>query len=95
MKIVIDIDEATYRNVKNTITIPFNEMDNETISDITSLYRAVKLSKVYAERPQAEWVFRNGVTCVGYYKCSKCGEVERAEKNFCPNCGARMKGGKE
>ena len=95
MKIVIDIDEETYRSVKNTVTIPVNEMDGESISDIMSLYHAVKLSKVYEERPQGEWVFRNGVTCGGYYKCSKCGEVERAEKNFCPNCGARMKGGAE
>lgn len=48
------------------------------------------------KRPQGEWIFRNGVTCIGYYKCSNCGEVERAEKNFCPNCGAKMQeGGKE
>lgn len=52
-------------------------------------------AKAEFERPQAEWVFRNGVTCGGYYKCSKCGEVERAEKNFCPNCGADMRGDKE
>lgn len=47
------------------------------------------------ERPQGEWVFRSGVTCGGYYKCSKCGEVEWAEKNYCPNCGAKMEGGAE
>ena len=47
------------------------------------------------ERPQGEWVFRSGVTCGGYYKCSNCGEVERAEKNYCPNCGADMRGEKK
>lgn len=46
-------------------------------------------------RPQGEWIFMRGVTCGGYYKCNRCGEVERAEKNYCHNCGARMKGGKE
>ena len=46
-------------------------------------------------RPQGEWIFRSGVTCGGYYKCNKCGEVERAEKNFCSNCGARMRGENE
>lgn len=55
MKIIIDIDEETYRNVKNTIIIPFCEMDNETISDITLLYRAVKLGK---EQPQGEFDIR-------------------------------------
>lgn len=43
------------------------------------------------QRPQGEWIFRKGVTCGGYYKCNKCGEVERAEKNFCPNCGTDMR----
>lgn len=42
-------------------------------------------------RPHGEWIFRSGVTCGGYYKCSNCGEVERAEKNYCPNCGADMR----
>lgn len=45
-----------------------------------------------SEKPKGEWVFRSGVTCGGYFKCNKCGEVERAEKNFCPNCGADMRG---
>lgn len=48
--------------------------------------------KLYS-RPQSEWIFRQGATCGGYYKCNKCGEVERAETNFCQNCGARMKKG--
>lgn len=55
MKLIIDIDEETYRNVINTVSISFGKgMDNETISDITSLCRAVKLSRVYEERPQGE-----------------------------------------
>ena len=52
MKLIIDIDEETYKNVINTVSISFGKgMDNETISDITSLCRAVKLSRVYEERP--------------------------------------------
>lgn len=48
--------------------------------------------KALEERFKGEWIFRSGVTCGGYYKCSNCGEVERAEKNFCPNCGSDMRG---
>ena len=49
-------------------------------------------NKLDYSRPQGEWIFMCGVTCGGYYKCNKCGEVERAEKNFCSNCGAKMRG---
>lgn len=47
-----------------------------------------KLIDELEERPQGKWIFRSG----GYYKCNKCGEVERAEKNYCSNCGAKMGG---
>ena len=29
------------------------------------------------------------------YKCNQCGEHSEADSNFCPNCGADMKGGQE
>ena len=42
------------------------------------------------ERPQGEWVeFEGG------YRCSNCDDIEVYTPNFCPNCGADMKGGKE
>lgn len=43
--------------------------------------------KALEDRPIGEWVEFKG----GYYKCDRCGGVERAEKNFCSNCGAKMK----
>lgn len=62
-----------------------------------SAYKAMKNEnstegKCVSTRPQGEWIFRQGVTCGGYYKCNRCGEVERAEKNYCSNCGAEMGG---
>lgn len=35
---------------------------------------------------QGKWIEFKG----GYYKCDNCGEVERAKKNFCSNCGVKM-----
>lgn len=49
-----------------------------------------------ADRPQGEWVLSSGG--YGYignpvYKCSACGWWdEQTPYNYCPNCGARMKG---
>ena len=41
-----------------------------------------------ADRPQGEWI-----DIGGYEVCKNCHEVKRFPHwNFCPNCGARMKG---
>lgn len=52
------------------------------------------------DRPQEEWIkttpwsYGSGMGEVyGYYqKCSNCGKEFMDKSNFCPNCGARMKG---
>ena len=31
---------------------------------------------------------------VGNWKCSVCGEVSLEDCNYCPNCGAKMDGGR-
>lgn len=43
-----------------------------------------------ADRPQGEWKSKHN----GYWTCSECGLsfLFYAKGNFCPNCGARMKG---
>lgn len=32
---------------------------------------------------------------MGDYRCSWCGEVSHPQTNFCPNCGADMRGGND
>ena len=50
-------------------------------------------------RPKGEWIKWNfktfGALGDWEYKCSNCEKVYGGEYNFCPNCGAKMKGGAE
>ena len=43
-----------------------------------------------ADRPQGEWISNHD----GYWICSECGlrVLIYAKGNYCPNCGAKMKG---
>ena len=48
-----------------------------------------------ADRPQGEWIYIDEPIIgnpYGRYKCSKCNLEEPFESDFCPHCGARMKG---
>ena len=50
---------------------------------------------VVPERKQGKWIktYRNGFgTLIGY--CDKCGHSNTVS-NFCPNCGADMRGGQD
>ena len=42
-----------------------------------------------ADRPQGEWIDDD---FVGQYRCSECDYYAIDEYDYCPNCGARMKG---
>ena len=48
-------------------------------------------------QPTGEWKFCEGVTTQGYLKCSNCEwlDFRKAHFNYCPNCGAKMKGEEE
>ena len=45
-----------------------------------------------ADRPQGEWIDRSGGIEGAWNYCSVCGEQAIDLYDFCPNCGARMKG---
>ena len=55
----------------------------------------------YEERPQGEWIVDEDNGILRFMKCSNCGKVaewldggSQFLSNFCPNCGADMKGEK-
>lgn len=48
------------------------------------------------ERKTGEWIdetFKPWGLVYHPYKCNQCGEHSEADSNFCPNCGADMRGG--
>lgn len=45
-----------------------------------------------ADRPQGEWIDRSGGIEGAWNYCSVCGEQAIDLYDYCPNCGARMRG---
>lgn len=87
MKLIIDVPEEVYEALKG-IAEDATSLDPYSLADII-----VNKSESYEERPQAEWLYFEGVSTSGYLECSKCGETDfhKRYSNFCPNCGKYMK----
>ena len=52
----------------------------------------------YEERPQGEWIYTPNIIGLSEYEgitCSICGNDSVGDFNFCPSCGADMRGGVE
>ena len=70
----------------------------ETLSDYTEhdVVHADDINSLptysYSERPKedtyGEWIDKGSLSC----RCSECGCKNDKESNFCPNCGADMRG---
>ena len=69
-----------------TVTFDKDELDRIVDERVIEPIKNGELV-IKVERPHGEWIEFKG----GYYKCAKCGEVERAKKNFCSRCGADMR----
>ena len=96
MKLVIDISAEKYEWFKKNIKNPNKD----------STVGAVALGVPYEEHKQGEWIREVVVeeprkNKRAYARCSSCGcrynhyGVAVKHFDYCPNCGARMKGGDE
>lgn len=88
MKLIIDIPEAAYKLLNSDEQIDW--LDAETILEV------VARGTPYGEKPTGKWM-AGGKDVTGQYFldefiCNKCFTVVTNESNFCPNCGAGMRG---
>lgn len=82
------------RSLDEMITYFNQEIDK---MDIDRRYKIALLGMVTAigctakqtieERKKGKWICE-----IGYSKCSICGNLSTADYNYCPNCGADMRG---
>ena len=95
--------------IRATATIDFiceviMTIDNApTVSEITKEKLSIAYEQGYEdgknnwlqeEKPQGEWIMDKEHTSNSllWYKCNKCG-IYHSPTNYCPHCGADMKGG--
>lgn len=73
------------------------EITNEDLQNAMteSFKNGYEMAKAKYERPQGEWITTRTLKHDGNPYCSNCDEETIIRYNFCPNCGAKMKGGAE
>lgn len=82
--------------IDNAPTVDLWQMRQEATEN------ALKKAEVLYGRPKGEWIEENSETgALGikytWFRCNQCGWKNSLviPRNFCPNCGAKMKGGAE
>lgn len=84
MKLIIDIPYEMYDVIKK-----------DTESEMYIIH-VIKNGIPYEERPQGKWITRTEDNGINYrFYCSCCGREVKQITEFCPNCGANMKGGED
>ena len=89
MKLIIDIPYEAYYTFKCDLGK----------GNLNALAEIIANGKPYEERPQGEWkiIEHETLYLMGIYQCNKCEYKyicpDEFARNFCPNCGADMRGG--
>ena len=77
------------RNEAQEVRLCSNECESAELLDRAADTIEMLSEKARADRPQGEWIDDD---FVGQYRCSECDYYAIDEYDYCPNCGARMKG---
>ena len=67
---------------------------NFTGDEISTMFAKALYNAGYRKQGEGEWIIKKG----GYYQrlvCSVCEKLSIATFDYCPNCGAHMRGGAE
>lgn len=70
--------------------------DNKSVSCETCIVLKALYDKGYRKQSECVWEKRVFILLdseMVAYRCSQCNTTWDMETNFCPNCGAKMKGG--
>lgn len=69
---------------------------HEIVTEDRAIDHFKRLPSAEPERKRGKWIAHPGGKFVGFpymhYECDQCRDFEPEERNFCPNCGADMRG---
>lgn len=61
------------------------------VIEILAVKKIIDDEPTVEERPKGKWIIKHANGC-NYYICSECSVLSNDWDNFCPNCGADMRG---
>ena len=67
------------------------EAADKRIADLETALAACRARKGEQLPKEGEWIDEQRGRWI-YAKCNLCGKVQDVRSNYCPNCGAKMKG---
>lgn len=86
------VSVATIGKMPSIEAVPM-EYHNKVCENMARRHQA-EILELTADRPQGEWieVEENWRHQIEFWKCSECEFAVSSMYNYCPNCGAHMKG---